>query len=221
MNRERLIALNRYTRLDIEEFTGKRPENPTVVFAGNTLMMRQLRANILAKVPSTIRGSGKLTAVLSICDELDLKYRYDIDGSLFDRLPFMNDEIVYITRDPGIKSKLLKEYLNTPIALCILDSGNISYCDQVITLRSPSDLHDQEEKEEQMVAKHLKSGNISPLPENTHLWIARAFPDNLQILEICDLADQTDNPLYYESLMRLVKCKKSIKLVYPKWLKVK
>lgn len=239
MDYERLIALNRFTRSDIESLTGKRPEHQSVISVGNTLAVRQLKQNIINKIPTVIRGFGKLTTVLSVCDELDLEYLYSSDGSLFDQLPFFNDRYVYIVRDPDVRTKLLKEYINTPIALCILDSGMTAYSHNIINLRAVTSADKQhyldlkgyemigfdgdltEQREEQLVAKHLRYGNVSPLPIYTHRWIARAFPNNLNILEICNLAAQTDNPVYYESLLRLIRYRKSIKLVYPKWLKRK
>jgi hypothetical protein len=237
MDYERLIVLNRYTRDDIDALTFKRPGKPSVICVGNTMARKQLELHIKASIPTTVVGHGKYTAVMEICDRLELTHKDSFDGELFGQLPYMSPKTVLIVRDPPLKSKLLKEYINSSMRLVILSDK--VYTKEVISLRKLTQRERDEyeslkgypmvdnggltaiEREEQLVARHLKFGDVYPLPTSTHRWIARTFPKNAKILDICALAAQTDNPLYYHAVLSLIRYKKSIKLVYPKWVKRK
>ena len=196
MDLQRVIALNHYTRLDIEEYGYTPPDDPTVICVGNLLMRRQLEQYIKGKTPVSIFGYGKSTAVLDVCDRLHLEYVYGLD--------FYDDEAVYIIRNP--KKSQIEQYINMDVRLVVLyDKLNVRHYTKAVIRLGELSSNDMTEYEDikgypmitrgktletytkQSVAKFLRRGK-RPLPENTHRWFSQNFPTNRRIQTICALA---------------------------------
>lgn len=241
MDIQRLIALNTYTSDQIKEWTGVDVETP-IICVGNTLSRKLLEDNILAGKSTLIigpQGSGKLTAVMEICNRHKLQFSLNEDGSLFEDLPYYSDQI-FIVRNPKV-TKLLKDYISRDLPIIILcdlaanaptglkpilfkplTKTQISEYEQLkgCEMISVKSYQKPEEKEKIMVTKMIM-GDSDIIPENTHRWIARNFYTNATILKLCDLASQVKNQTVYQAMMELVKQRRVIDLKYPIWVKMK
>jgi len=241
MDVQRLIALNRYTRRDILELTGKEVEC-SVVCVGNILKRRQITTDIEERFTIAIEApplSGKYTAVIKALDILGLAHEDSFDGQLFGELPFIDDETVFIIRNPK-KVKLMDLYIKRRCRIVMLFDGECPYKNiPTIKLVKASD-EDQARferlkglpfphltpyipkkvRDEMLVAKSLKRKGITieQMPKDTHRWIARNMPTT-GILRICDVAQRIKDPVIYHALMSVIKHKRAIKLKYPRWVK--
>ncbi len=248
MDSERLIALNKYTRRDIEEMTGEKVES-SVVCVGNTLERLKAENYILNHVPFMIVGTvavGKYTSVIEICDKHDLEHVDCFDNTLFGETPFINKDTVYIIRNPK-KSKLISRYIEANVRLVMLydlmDSSTmyklpkygqdklvyrplspqlVKKYEKIKGMRIIHNIYNRVEiDEKRLVANHLRRGNVKAedLPPHTHRWLARNFSSSNSILIIANIAQQIKNKTIYHALMKLIKYKKSINLKFPNWVK--
>lgn len=243
MDINRLISLNRYTRKDIYDLTGKIIDKPTVVFVGNTVAERTVKMAIKSKKSVVIVGepcSGKYTLAMKVCDELNLHHMDSFDGSDFEDLPYIRDDWIYITRNPPT-SKTITQYKDSnAVFITLIDEGE-NYIKQFLKLGKvvklyPPTHYDKEEfkkltgypmlinskrkgeRDETIIMKHIKKGNIFPLPRETHRWLMFNL-DNSNVMAICTLASHfIDDPILYYAILKLIKVKQLLTLRRPIWV---
>ena len=229
----RLVVLNRYTSTEIYELTGEEIEHPIVV-VGNVLERRKVENCIADFTPISIvgpPGSGKLTAIIEICDRLDYRFHISYDGKL---PPMYDDEAVYIIRNP---TKLPRGDYRI---VALIDEGK-SATKEAVRFRPPTSRDKEKylklkgvemitnsntlppiEANRQLVALSLLEG-VEPhlLPNDAHRWIARNLYMSSAILKLCDLAQQINDKDIYWALINLVRIPRPMGLQYPKWVKMK
>jgi hypothetical protein len=236
----RLLYLNCYSAKQILDLTGQKVERG-IICVGNSIIRKAIENKILDHKPVVIVGaanSGKLTAVLEICERHNITRRISYDGSGFGVMPFQSDD-VFIIRNPK-KNAENKEYINRDLRVCYLfDNPNDNFTNlspfQLIPPSQADRKHYAELKGMQMnlpesltkvdserflVAKMLKSDvPYTILPPNTHRYYAMNFNTKKGILKVCSIAQNVDDPLMYWGLLSLIKHPRSVELKQPPWLK--
>lgn len=235
----RLISQNRFTRKHIKNLTGKAPDK-SIIVVGNNIPRKRVESLILDDQSFIIQGPscvGKLTSVISICDEYDINFHISYDGSGFGITPTVSDDLFIIRY---VKSNILfKEYVESGAKIVFLCEDKIpSYKIPIVKYISLNindlkryrelkgeDLYlwkhgEDELNTRQIITKSIRRGIPADMyPEYMPVWIARNFYKNESFLRVCILANKTKDRFYRWGLMRMIKYPRPIELKYPERIK--
>lgn len=245
MDINRLIALNRYTRIDIYEMTGKKLDESPIVFVGNTLAERTVKNTVKSGKSVLIVGlpsTGKYTLAIKICDELGLRHMDSFDGSDFDDLPYIRSDWVYIVRNPSSAKTITKYSDSDAVFITIIDleegerlQKQFYSLGKLVKLNRPTKEamdkfeklkgypmlitdKNKDERTETLIMKSLRGENIFPLPLETHRWLMFNL-NNPNVMAICTLASHFyDDKLLYTAILKLIRTKQLINLRRPPWI---
>jgi len=220
-----LIRMNKYPRKTIAAMTGIFIKEPTVICVGNTLERVKLERAIVAHKDVVVTGKGKLTAVMEICDRLNLDYRISYGEEIHD------EESIKIYRfgtDYKLGGVILGESIpkaNSGIQhihlLGISPSDAREYqrlkgYPLILPLPSPVVV----ESEQQQIQKGLKDGFKEYIP-NTELWLAESLYKSPGVTQLCGEIHKQDDPFFKLALLNMLRVKRPVPLAYPKWVKMK
>jgi len=221
-----LIKMNKYPRQTIKAITGVSIETPTVVCVGNTMERVKIESLIKEHATVNITGKGKLTAIMEICDRLNLYYRICYNGKpTWEDAPLVDKDTLYIVRNPPKPLEGCVNLFDSTKLKCITllpmsakDIIEYERLKKMPPIQFP--LPSEPPNDMQAVGLYLRNGGTM-LPKYYDMWLLRNLYTSPQVLELLLISTKVSDKEFKKALLDLVKVRKPIALKYPIWVKMK